>query len=205
MNPFGPDPGHRVAPVSADQDPRPRWRLESPLISHPSAPPALEPGFPRGFALPVAPPDATASRLARRTFGFCRRWSFESPRISHPFGASSGLQAPGFPAALFRPLRLAVQLRVAPDVALSGLAGDGASGRPESPILQRLGRVSFGFPRNLAFPRSAYRCSSRVTPLTAPSGCAGDGSSSYPESLVLRRLRALAPGRPRATLSGCAS
>jgi len=157
-------------------------------------------GFPAASLFRVAPPDVVASYPAHRTFGFCRRPIFELPRISHPFSASSGFKAPGFPATLFRSLRLSMHLRVAPVSAPSGLAGDRSSSYPESRILQHLWRVSCEFPRNFALPSGACRCSFRVAPVPASSGCAGDGSSSYPESLVLRRLRALVPGRPATTL-----
>jgi len=153
-----------------------------PRCPDPSAPLQPVPGLPHSTSAPVAPPNVAASCLTRRTFGFCRRWSFELPLCPHPFGAVGGFRVPGFPGAMFRPLRLAVQLRVAPAIAPSGLAGDRASSCLESHVLQRHWQMACKSPRSIVRLDGAWRCRSRVAPAPASSGCAGNAAFRFPRA-----------------------
>jgi hypothetical protein len=154
-----------------------------PRFSHPSVPLALKP---RGFALPVAPPNEAASCPASCIFRLCRRRTLELPRVSRPSAhpvvklrspRSSILRLrllmlpPGRPGfCIFRPCRRWIF---------------------ESP---RISHPSAHLPRQLRVsPQSrlsscACRCISRVAPVSASSGFAGDGLSSCLASRVLRRI-----------------
>jgi hypothetical protein len=213
----------RVAPVHVAQGRIPRDGASSypdSLILR--TPPALDWGHPR-LALPIAPSDAAASRPAHHIFGFCRRWSFELPRIPHPISAPGGFWIPGFPAILFRPLRLAMHPWSRPQfLHLPALPAIELRVAPKSVSFSPTGASTAGMPRGCALP-AVPPDAFPGCPVPASSGCAGDGSSSYPESLVLRRLRCLGsrfPGElrrfrlrlpmrlrvaPRASSSGLAS
>jgi len=86
------------------------------------------------------------------------------------------------------PFSLPMSLRGAPNPQSSSCAGDGASSRLDSRILQRLCKRSSGLPRLLASP---------VPPPDESPGCpesyilrpAGDGASSFLDSRILQRLR----------------
>jgi hypothetical protein len=135
-----------------------------PRFSHPSARPALDPRVaPRGFALPVAPPDEVASCPAPCILRLCRRSIFESPRISHP-SARPVVKFQVAPQLRSSSHACRCVPRVAPASSSSGLAGDGSSSRPESRILQHIWRLNFESPRTSALP---------VAPVDESPGCPG--------------------------------
>jgi hypothetical protein len=80
----------------------------------------------------------------------CRRWIFESPRISHP-SALLALNPRVAPNLRWTSCACRCVLRVAPATASSGFAGDGSSSHPESLVLRRFRRWSFGLPLGFAF------------------------------------------------------
>jgi hypothetical protein len=164
-----------------------------PRISHPSERLALKP---RGFALPVAPPDEAASCPAPCILRLCRRRTLELPRVSRP-SAHPVVKLRSPRSSILR-LRLPMRPRVAPASASSGLAGDGSSSCPESRILQHICRVNFGFPRSLAspvapadtfpgLPRFLHlpalpATDSRVASRLASFGASGAGASGCPSA-----------------------
>jgi len=154
-----------------------------PRLSHPSARLALKP---RGFALPVAPPDEVASRPAPCILRLCRRRTLELPRVSRPSA---------HPVVKLRSPRssiLRLRLPMLPP------------GRPGFCIFRPCRRWIFELPRishPSAHPSRQLRVSPqsrlsscacryipRVAPVPASSGFAGDGLSSCLASRVLRRL-----------------
>jgi len=146
-------------------------------------------GRPAISLVPVASPDAFASRPALRIFGFCRRSIFRLPRISTPIGAFGGFQASGFPATLFRPLRLlmhrgfprcmhlpalpAIDHRVSPTLVSFGASVASAAGFPTASLLQlRLPTQVPGISRSLRLP-ALPATDSRVTPNLSFFGASG--------------------------------
>jgi len=163
-----------------------------PRSSHPSARPALKP---RGFALPVAPPDEAASCPAPCIFGFCRRPSFELPRPSCP----SAL--PVVKLRLPRTPLLRLRLSMHPP------------GRPGFCIFRPCRRWIFELPR-ISHP-SAHRVHQLwVAPQPRAPGAPADESPGLPRHLHLPALPAtdlrVAPnlasfGTSGAVASGCPS
>jgi hypothetical protein len=95
-------------------------------------------------------------------------------RVASNFASfsASRAQASSCPAALHFQLCLSMSRQVAPASASSGLAGDGSSSRLESRILQRIRRLSSGFPHSFALP-------------IAPA----DESPGFPGSCIFRLCR----------------
>jgi hypothetical protein len=154
-----------------------------PRFSHPSVRLALKP---RGFALPVAPPDEAASYPASCILRLCRRRTLELPRVSRP--SAHPVLKLRFPRASILRLRLSMR----------------PPGRPGFCIFRPCRRWIFESPR-ISHPSAhpsrqlrvapqsrlsscAYQCTSRVAPVPASSGFAGDGLSSCLASRVLRRI-----------------
>lgn len=125
-------------------------------------PPALDWGRPR-FALPITPPDATASCPAPPRLRVCRRWSFESPRIPHPIGAPSGFQISSFLSTLFRPLRLSMHSWSRPQfLHLPALPAIDPRVAPKFVSFSTSRRVHRGYAPQLRLPSDTCRCIPRL-------------------------------------------
>lgn len=177
-----------------------------PLISHPSALPALD--------LQVAPQSRTSmQRLPTRLW--------VAPHASS--SGSAGVRSSGCPESrLLSALPAVFKLQVSLQLYFARRASRCITGFPGLCIFRPCRRPIIGLPqlscpsappaRQLRVspqPRSsscACRCILQVAPVPASSGFAGNGSSSYPESLVLRRLRCLSSRSPaNSAPPGCSS
>jgi len=149
-----------------------------------SAPSSEAPGYPSASVhssrLSMRPPGCPGFRIFRP----CRRWIFELPRISHP-SALLALKPRVAPNLHCSSCACRCVLRVSPATASSGFTGDGSSSRPESRVLRRFRRWSFGLPLGFAF-RLRLPVWWRVSPHSAPSGFAlGLSFRVTPNSLSL--------------------
>ncbi len=184
----------------------PRWRFESPLFSHPSTSPALDPQVtPRSRSslqrlpmhLRVTPHFASSGSAGVRSSGRPESRLHSALPAVFKFRVS--------PQLYFAPAPLDAS-RVSPVFASSGPAGDRSSSCPDSRILQRLCCVGCEFPRCFALPAAPPNTGSRYAPVPVSSGYTGNGYSSYPEPLVLRCSRCLSSRFPsRSAPPGCSS
>ena len=178
-----------------------RWFFEFPRIPHPSAVPPVNLRVSPLLHLPASPCDESPGFPEPSSSGR-RRWFFEFPRVPHPSALPlSNLQVS--PALLLKQ-RLSMSLRVSPDSASSGCAGDGSSSFLESRILQRYWRREApGCPES-SLLQHRLLMSLRVSPDPASSGCTDGEFSGIPDS-SLHRLRRLVDLRvsPATSPSGC--
>jgi len=128
----------------------PRWIVELPRFSHPSARPALKP---RGPALPVVPPDEVTSCPASCILRLCRRPSFELPRLSRP--SAHSVVKFRLPRSSFLRLHLPMLL----------------PGRPGFCIFRPCRRWLFESPR-MSHPSAHLVLSPGVSPAASRSSCA---------------------------------
>ena len=171
-----------------------------PRLSHPSVRLALKP---RGFALPVAPPDevascpaslhpqalpATDSRVASRltSFSASSREAQVAPLFNSPFAPLDA--SPGLPRLLHLPALPAMDLRVAPNLASFSAPVASTPGRPAALAFPVAPANAFpGLPRFLHLP-ALPATDSRVASRLASFGASGAGASGCP-SAPLFRLR----------------